>query len=692
MEAILNISNNILHYWYIVPIVVAIFYCLYTSIVVVGGDEIVMLERRWFGYRIPQGRIFAMRNEVGIQARVLTPGLHFLLPFLYKSYKDKLLVIGANQVGIVESVDGDSIETGHIFAKVVEGHNSFQDGEMFLGNGGQKGTQIEMLPPGSYRINKKMFKVTLVDAVIIEESQVGLVVAEDGIEKSAGSLFAKPVFGHNSFQDGKTFLANHGGKGLQLEILTPGTYRLNTALFKITRDKATYIPVGKVGVVTAKDGIELPKDEVVAIKIDGHNSYQNAVKFLENNGQRGPQLELLPAGKYFINTFAFDVEIRDQLEIPVGHVGVVTSSTGKLPSEEIRRQMYGSQVKNGNLENIAQETYVVPDGYRGISDKYLTPGTYFVNPLAYKVDVVPTTNITVDWDDTNDTRFDALKVISKDGFEIKIAVKVIARVLPEQAPFMVSKSGNLENLIHSVVNPNVDASFRNQASSASAMEFLQDRSNEQAKAEILIRDILAKYHVECVSVLVVQIELPKDLMGTQTAKIIAEQQKVQYFAETNAEQERGNREKQTATANQQSDLVRAEISVKVAEQEKQRQIKLAEAKSQVAALEGQGEKDKITLMGEGEAAKIEKIGEATAKAYKAQTEAVGKDQLYAIELIKQFSSVLRDNPNIKLVPDVVVSGSGDNAALQGLFAQLTRVFPNVNVSELIKNISHIEKE
>jgi uncharacterized membrane protein YqiK len=181
-------------------------------------------------------------------------------------------------------------------------------------------------------------------------------------------------------------------------------------------------------------------------------------------------------------------------------------------------------------------------------------------------------------------------------------------------------------------------------------------------------------------------------MGTQTAKIIAEQQKVQYFAETNAEQERGNREKQTATANQQSDLVRAEISVKVAEQEKQRQIKLAEAKSQVAALEGQGEKDKITLMGEGEAAKIEKIGEATAKAYKAQTEAVGKDQLYAIELIKQFSSVLRDNPNIKLIPDVVVSGSGDNAALQGLFAQLTRVFPNVNVSELIKNISHIEKD
>jgi hypothetical protein len=47
-------------------------------------------------------------------------------------------------------VDGSSIPAGRIFAAVVAGHNSFQDGEAFIKNGGQKGPQLDVLRPGTY--------------------------------------------------------------------------------------------------------------------------------------------------------------------------------------------------------------------------------------------------------------------------------------------------------------------------------------------------------------------------------------------------------------------------------------------------------------------------------------------------------------------------------------------------------------
>ena len=96
---------------------------------------------------------------MGIQARTLGPGLHLLIPFLYKVTKAPFTTITENEVGIIESIDGDPVPPGKIFARVVPGHNAFQDGESFLKNGGEKGPQIEILPPGTYRINPVLFKV-----------------------------------------------------------------------------------------------------------------------------------------------------------------------------------------------------------------------------------------------------------------------------------------------------------------------------------------------------------------------------------------------------------------------------------------------------------------------------------------------------------------------------------------------------
>lgn len=625
---------------------------VYQSVVIVGGKEIALIERRWFGKKMSQGRVVAMNNEVGIQARTLGPGMHFLIPFIYTAKKSEFVDIMDGKVGLIESVDGSSIPPGKIFAKVIKGHNSFQDGEAFLQNGGQKGPQIDILPPGKYRINPYLFKISIADAVVIEKGQVGVVISQDGNPIAPGRLLATSVPDHHNFEDGEKFLANGGQKGPQIEILLPGTYRINLNLFQVAAAPAAVIESAKVGLVTAKDGDPLPEKEYVAHSIAGHSDFQNANSFLKGGGERGPQLDVLKPGTYYINPVMFDVAFDDVAVVERGQVAVLVSNVGEEPTVEMQKRLGSTQI--GATEEQGKEKYVVPKGYRGIQEEVAGPGKYYLNRLAFMPYIIDTTNITIDWDDAKETKFNALNVVSKDGFNIGVSVKVVVRVRPDQAPYMVSKVGSVDNLILHVIHPMIDSSFRNQASTTSAMNFMQDRQEEQTKAETRARLELEKYHVECVSVLICQIMLPQELMDTQTKKIIAQQQTTQFQEEQKAQVTRIEMEKTKATADQQPELVRAEIAVKVADQKKRETVTLAEGNAESARLKG-----------EGDAKAIESIGTATAEAYEKQKTAIGPQAIMAIELAKHISA-----GKIKIMPDILTIGSG--GASEGLATVLTQ--------------------
>lgn len=631
------------------------------SAVLVGGKEIAVLERRWFGRNMPQGRVVALRSEVGIQARTLGPGLHFLIPFLYKATKSEFVEIGPGSVGLVESIDGSPIAPGKIFGREVAGHDAFQDGEAFLQNGGEKGPQIQILPPGKYRINPFLFSISIEPTVAIPQGKIGLVTAQDGAPIDTGRLLAKRVAGHSNFENGKNFLEAGGQKGPQIDILLPGTYRINTELFKIVVTDATVIDQGMVGLVTALDGVPLPEQEFVAKSVPGHSDFQDAQVFLDTGGQRGPQLDVLRPGTYYINPMLFQVSVDSVAVVERGQVAVVVSNVGEEPTEEVKKRLGASQaarLEGGGVHEI----YVVPKGYRGIQEEVAGPGRYYLNRRAFIPYIVDTTNITIDWDEGRDTRFDPLRVISKDGFTIGVSVKVVVRVRPDQAPYMVAKVGSIDNLIVHVVHPMIDSSFRNQASATSAMNFMQDRQDEQKKAEDRARSELEKYHVECVSVLICQIALPQDLMDTQTKKIIAQQEQAQYTEQQKAEQARISTEKTRAEADQQQVLVASEINVKVAEQNRQATIKSAEAEGEALRLKAEGEAKGITAKGEAEGNKILAIGEATAKAFELQGKVIGGSGLTAIALAERIK-----DGQIKVTPDFLVQGGG-SGELGGLLA------------------------
>lgn len=658
------------------PFILSAFLFLFiltNSITIVHGTEIAVLERRWLGKSIPEGRVVAMANEVGIQARTLGPGLHFLIPFLYRVSKSQLTIVEENEVGLVDSIDGEPITNGRIFAKAFDDHNLFQDGEAFLKSRGEKGPQIQMLPPGTYRINPYLFRVTKVPVVNIGNNQIGITVATDGTPMNEGRLLGKRIRGHNNFQNGQVFLENGGQKGPQIDILLPGTYRINTKLFQVTVMNATTIPVKEIGLVTAKDGDPLPHSEYIAKSTANHKDFQDGAAFLENGGQRGPQLDFLKPGTYYINPLLFDVSRDEVLNVRRGEVAVIVSTIGIDPSHEKATAENKSDIRDG------VERYVVSAGYRGIQREVLGPGTYYLNKLAFTPHIIPTTNITIDWaadkwspknnqvvqnkpavvnetktvEPINSRAFNPLTIVSKDGFEMSVEVKVIMRVLPEQAPHMVARIGTIENLMEDVIHPLIDSSFRNQASSSQAMQFMQDRYQEQRKAEEHAAVELEKYHVQCVSVLICQIKLPDRLMQTLTDKVVASQQKAMFDAQQEAEGRRAEMEKTKAQADLQPNLVKAEIDVKIATQQKQQNIILAEGRSQSISLEQQGIAAGIASVGRAEAEKISAVGQATAEAYQQQAGALGQYPMSIIEIMKQVAQ-----GQVKITPDILVQASG----------------------------------
>ena len=371
-------------HWTIYAGAFGVLFLAYNSIVIVGGNEIAVLERRWLGRKMPQGRVVAMGNEVGIQARTLGPGLHFLIPFIYKAQKDPFIEIKDGEIGMIESIDGNPIPPGRIFAQVVEGHNSFQDGEAFLKNGGQKGPQIQILPPGKYRVNPFQFNITKGQAVFIDKGKVGVVTAMDGKQIPAGRLLAQSVEGHSNFESGQAFLESGGQKGPQIDILRPGTYRINLNLFQVEIHEATVIPPNKVGLVTALDGNPLPEKEYIAKSVTGHDDFQDAQKFLSASGQRGPQLDVLRPGTYYINPLMFKVELDDVAVVERGQVAVVISNVGEEPTEEMKKRLTSSQA-NGTVDegDDTKERYVVPKGFRGIQEEVAGPGRYYLNKRAF---------------------------------------------------------------------------------------------------------------------------------------------------------------------------------------------------------------------------------------------------------------------------------------------------------------------
>jgi uncharacterized membrane protein YqiK len=561
----------------------------------VRDDEVGIVTRKMLGNSLPQGQIIATKGEVGVQADILMPGLYWRIPVIWKIERAPVTMIKPAFIGVVESIEGKPILTGRLLGDEVDS---------------------------------------------------------------------------NSFQDAKAFLANGGCKGPQVAVLRPGTYRINTKVFRIRESPATVVPRENVGVATAQDGTPLPSGFSIApAPAADHKHFQDGQAFIRENGFRGPQLETLQPGEYYINPLLFEVTMADVAIVPPGYVAVIISSVGKELEKPQREapKITDTPTLGQPIHETVETPLITSKSERGILQEPVAPGKYNLNRIAYRAEMVPTSAITIDWAEKSMIRetkpyaisggpsssvetykvseffsYSQLKFTSKDGFQLEVEVRLIIRIPPANAPYVIARFGSVNNLIEQVAHPLIDSSFRNEAGDRAAMDFVHSRSMIQSAALEKVRKEFESYHVEVQGLLIAYIKVDEKLLETQTRKEIAVQQQQQYDEEAKAQERRIAVAEKTARADKQMDVITAKLS-----------IDIATDKAEAFRKEAEGIRDATKTKADGLSYEAEKVGEGTAAAYKAQTDVLGAERVAAIKLIQEIAA-----GNVTITPNVLVSGEG----------------------------------
>jgi len=233
------------------------------------------------------------------------------------------LTVHEGKVGVVEARDGKPLEAGRVLAKKVD-CNSFQDARAFLTNGGERGPQITVIPPGTYRVNPTLFSVVEEEATEIPDGKVGIVTTKEGKPLPKGEMAASgETQGHSLFQDAQAFVTNGGYKGLQEQVILAGRYYINPRFATVETVPLTEVPIAHVGVVIAYVG-------ATGVDLTG-DSFKHGN--LVSKGQKGVCIDPLDPGKYPINPHTHKVEL-----VPTANV-VLNWATGKTEAHKLDEKL-----------------------------------------------------------------------------------------------------------------------------------------------------------------------------------------------------------------------------------------------------------------------------------------------------------------------------------------------------------------
>ena len=393
--------------------------------------------------------------------------------------------------------------------------------------------------------------------------------------------------------DGKDIPANDiiatssDEKGIQLDPLSEGRYFRNPVYWHWEIVPLIQIKEGEVGVLVRQFGKEPPSGQFIV-----RNKEPNGTMY------RGVIDEPLRPGSYRINPYAYHVERRPAVKIEPGEVGVVTLR-------------YGSDPKEPN-------TILVKDGERGVQETPLRPGTYYLNPYIYRVDIVGV--------QSHKTEFE-INFLSKDGFRFPVKGAVEWAVDEAKAPEVFVKVGDEEDIVNKVILRSALSMSRIQGSKYSSADVIsgtvrkafQDEFSKHITSESAKKDILVK------AALISEIEPPQKIAEPIREREIAIQTRAKYEREIEraisdaqvaqqkkmqdqrvrfvaAETTRTN-EIQKATKEQQVQVIAAQRDLDVAGKD----LETAENQAQAIVSTGQGDADVITYTRTAEANALRSI-------------------------------------------------------------------------------------
>jgi len=541
-----------------------------------------------------------------------------------------------------------------------------------------------------------------------------------------GQLFR--IYGGGSLPEGK-IIAVDGENGPQARLFTPGFHWewLVNVLYNVdTNQKQVTIPKGKLGVLVAKDGKALKPGQAFADPFPAALGYSmlDAETFLQNGGQRGPQLTVLTPGTYRLNTYLWDAQERDAKEINAGFVGVVKSNVSAdidlgaiKATKPAKCDPVGKGDDRGDVKRLSAPLF--PVGCIGMWNVSLQPGQYYLNPDAFAITdfdtrgqvltyaggyTRATISLTVDAAGAivqkrveeqipvDRENADRAIFVKMEGWDVPLELRVIAQVSPDQAPCVVAGLGNLKQIEDRVITPSIRAIARDVAGGTFDVEELKVdvdgkpildadgkpvivRVRRQTKVLDLInqrplieseieRRIGPEVEKSCVTIREVRLgepAIPPELLVAVRREQLATQLAKAFVQEKLAQDQRVTSEKSKATANQQASLVTAEIGVQASEQN-----------AKAARNLGQGEKDRLILVSEGQKAQTEVLGTAATVQLQQYNTLMDKLFQFANDHPEVLTAALT-NAN-KFVPQVQVNGGGGDGIMGLLTGLAARQF------------------
>jgi len=503
-------------------------------------------------------------------------------------------------------------------------------------------------------------------------------------------------------------LAKKGQRGIQEEVLGEGRHFLNPWLYDWEIRPVVVIPPGKVGIVTAKVGEDLPEGE-----------------FLAEPGQKGIWRNVLGPGKYRLNPAGYQIDIVDAISIPIGYDGVVTSLSGtQTPPSEFAKK-----------------------GEKGVRSDVLQPGLYFVNPREYKVDVLEigvnqvsllgkgggavitkalqvSQNVAMDRlqfnvlqeqqakredyiqkESGSGMRLGSSRLAppaatasssrrqkdmagiemqmmepapvaqptslsfvlnqfvefpSRDGFEISLDMTVEFELQPKDVAWIFRTYGDLPAAVDKVIMPQILSVSRLKGSAYGAKDFIVGEGREKFQAELTeaLAATLAEKRIRIHAALIRHVNVPDQILNPIQQASLAQEQDL-----TN--QEKQNTAKKQAELNTELSLIGQRREQVVQETEKIKALIQADQEKQVAEIQGDTMRqaaeiekqtaavnaEKITTLGTADAEVVRLVEGERAKGQQLKVKAFGDAEAYNLWT---FASGLGDDLKI----NILHSGAG----------------------------------
>lgn len=426
--------------------------------------------------------------------------------------------------------------------------------------------------------------------LIVEKGEAAVLIRKTGDDLPSGQILATSTT----------------QKGIQLDPLPEGWHWLNPYAWDWEIVPQVEIEQGQVGIKVRNFGTPPPPGRNIAA-----------------DGQKGVVEDTLVPGRYLINPYAYTVLVYPAVEVPAGHVGVVTLLAGRAPADP--------------------NQFLVDPGERGIQKHTVGPGSYYVNPFIQRIDPV----------DTRSHRFDmtgekVIKFPSRDGFEISMEGTIEWYIEPARAPEVFVKYVDQRDVITCVVEklilPYARAFSRIEGSKTLARDFIsgetrqrfQDHFRDGLVAACAGQGIIAR------SVLVREALPPEEIARPIRMSQIAERNREKYTQEMERERQQkllSMEEKmmERKTLVKQTD---ADVSVSITSAKQRKEVALIEAsrKLEVAKLRleaAENEAAATVAAGQAKADVIVYNNKAEAEGLRNAVDAFGDGDTYVRYLINQ---------------------------------------------------------